>query len=340
MLNLIGEGKTSLFYMEIGDKVRIINRDKDNITGSCDWMLPNGDVGKIGYITRVFTKGDYIYRVSINIDNPQETGSYLGGFNAKDLELVNDSEIEEYKLIEEYPGSAPLGTITTLKNGKCVGTKPQGWCLANTSLYNNTKFFEKVVREKFKVGDYVVIGAGKNQIRQISNIYYDSYYPFTFTNDGAWGNDGIRLATQEEILEYLIKKSDLNVDDKVECLYNRAESYNIDGENSGNVHALGTSKGVIKKFVLINNELCFQLEWDTTIYLKASDFKKYTSVKVGEYTANLVDGKIKIGCQTYTKEDLYAVRRAIKINDGYEVVIRGIHVTIDLLNKLEELFKA
>ena len=68
---------------KIGDKVKIIQRKANNITGLEDYLKTNGDVGKIGIVTSYrYNK----YRVE------KENGrSYLGLFEEDDLQIMNNN---------------------------------------------------------------------------------------------------------------------------------------------------------------------------------------------------------------------------------------------------------
>lgn len=80
---------------KIGDKVRIINRHVNNSTGTQDYHLPNGDVGKVCYVC------DYNKTSHSLKENKDGSGKYYGlysnnnfyyNFRDSDLELVTEEQ--------------------------------------------------------------------------------------------------------------------------------------------------------------------------------------------------------------------------------------------------------
>ena len=69
---------------KIGDKVKIIQRKKNNTTGTQPgFNKPNGNVGQIGYVTRI--EGNYCIYTTKDL-----SGSYIGWFDKDDLELASE----------------------------------------------------------------------------------------------------------------------------------------------------------------------------------------------------------------------------------------------------------
>lgn len=69
---------------KIGDKVRIIQRKRGNITGARPgYNKPNGNVGEIGII-REIDENPNLYEVGYDFHK-----GYLGWFDEDDLELYN-----------------------------------------------------------------------------------------------------------------------------------------------------------------------------------------------------------------------------------------------------------
>lgn len=69
---------------KIGDKVKIIQRKKNNTSGTeKGWNEPNGNVGEIGYVKDITSN-------SYNICRTKDEKGYFGWFDEDDLELVSE----------------------------------------------------------------------------------------------------------------------------------------------------------------------------------------------------------------------------------------------------------
>ena len=108
---------------KIGDKVKIIQRKKYNLSGvQPGWDQPNGNVGEIGYVTNI--RG--IYCIKRTMDS-----GYLGWFDEDDLELV---------LEENYVGRTIKALIdspegTNVRKGEVIKIKE---ITSNLSFYKIT----------------------------------------------------------------------------------------------------------------------------------------------------------------------------------------------------------
>ena len=83
---------------KVGDRVRIINKEKDNHTGvsyediGVDFMNPSSYIGKIANITYIGMNFEP-YKLGETERTEEGGGYYLGYYTAKDLELVEEKEV-------------------------------------------------------------------------------------------------------------------------------------------------------------------------------------------------------------------------------------------------------
>lgn len=178
---------------KVGDEVRIIKRLGDNTYGGCDFDKPNGDVGRVGKISRCYKDSGWKVR---------DREDYLGIFDLEELELINntqtttklipqnciiysnDSKEDWDKLIdylfdngynktdsdskENWKDYYTKGRDTSVNmiDGKLDGYTTKKW-YQNSSMYKDYKFIDirnivggKEIQEskpshKFEIGDRV-----------------------------------------------------------------------------------------------------------------------------------------------------------------------------------------
>lgn len=67
----------------------------------------------------------------------------------------------------------------------------------------------------------------------------------------------------------------------------------------------------------------------------SSEVQDHCTIKIGEYKVEYSsDNNIKIGCQTYSYEDVMAVRRFLEITEQTTIEIRGEKITLKLINRI------
>lgn len=119
-----------------GDKVKIIQRKPGNRTGLADYKLPNGDVGKIGYVVSI-TLSSETYDINSEID---DSGTYYGWFDDDDLELV--SEKPNFIIGKWYKGEGGNYYIKFKS-------------LESLTLNNRIYYSERIYDEEYqKINDY------------------------------------------------------------------------------------------------------------------------------------------------------------------------------------------
>jgi hypothetical protein len=166
------------------------------------------------------------------------------------------------------------------------------------------EYWEKVIPE-FKVGDIVVV--------EYSGTHY-STHPDRRVIDGIGYNERESL-TNNSILRVLAVNQKFHNCDNVLVLTDNDQSYWF-GYDS------------------VQDKSNFRLATASEIDL----FNNRNIVKrLGEYTVSSNNNSIKVGCQKYTIEDIKAAKRVVTLNQGYGITIRGIEVTMDILNKFEKM---
>jgi hypothetical protein len=104
---LYESSSTSKQEFKLGDTVRIIKRLQINNTGAEDFSRPNGDVGKIGKVTKVWEDGDC---------KIEDNDKYYGIFKPNiEIELYQESKwIPKFKIGDKFHGSCSVVTINKI----------------------------------------------------------------------------------------------------------------------------------------------------------------------------------------------------------------------------------
>lgn len=130
----------------VGDKVKIIQRKKNNTSGTeKGWNEPNGNVGEIGYVKDISSN-------SYNICRTKDEKGYFGWFDKDDLELVSeevsttpyvkgkwygckhwDSPVDFLKLERVYYGQAYF--TECLNAGNYQKERQKSWSILGSGLF-------------------------------------------------------------------------------------------------------------------------------------------------------------------------------------------------------------
>ena len=96
---------------KVGDIVKIIKRNRDNKTGTEDWKIKDGDVGKIGKITNCHTSGNWSGTYTVKSEDETK---YYGFFSPEELQVMSNTTFEVGAILESEGYSADRKVLSVV----------------------------------------------------------------------------------------------------------------------------------------------------------------------------------------------------------------------------------
>ena len=190
--------------------------------------------------------------------------------------------------------------------------------------------FNKVPRQDGSVLGYYIDGS-QGAYRDTFGISYPIYnLPYDWTKALAEIQAQV-VNLEEELAKYNIKVGQTRCSGKSLPVYERGV---------GKTDRVGTwTNWIINEAIIQQGELLLRVDSNgSNLFYSAVDIGAFitSEIVIGDYAVTLDSsrGRIEFGCQSFNKTELYAIQRLVKSPIYANIIIQGVKITDDMLEKL------